>query len=86
MTWLWSRLRVYHSGHYDIVTVTQADDVTPSPAELVSHLVQVVSGPAHFCFHVMTAAVKLRLHGLHPVVGEGQAVLQVLVLLLEDSV
>lgn len=76
----------YQSQHYDITTIMEADDVMSSPAELVSHLVQVISSPAQLCFHVMPAAVKLRLHGLHPVVGERQAALQVLILLLEDSV
>lgn len=56
-----------------------------SPAELVPHLVQVVSRPAQLRLHVVTAAVKLRLHGLHLVGGEREAVLQVLILLLEDS-
>lgn len=64
----------------------QAGQIKSLPAELVSHLVQVISGPAQLCFHVMAVAVKLRLHSLHPVVGERQAVLQVLILLLEYSV
>lgn len=55
------------------------------PAELVPHLVEVVSGPAELRLHVVTAAVKLRLHGLHLVGGEREAALQVLILLLEDS-
>lgn len=56
-----------------------------SPAELVPHLVQVVSGLTELCFHVVTTALKLRLHSLHLVSGDWQATPQVLVLLLKDS-
>lgn len=61
------------------------DQVRSSPAELVPHLVQIVSRSVKLCLHVATAAVKLRLHGLHLVAGESKAALQVLILLLEDS-
>lgn len=54
-----------------------------SPAELVSHLVQVVSGAVELRLHVATAAVELRLHGLHLVAGQSQSPLQLLVLLLQ---
>lgn len=59
--------------------------IQSSPAELVPHLVQVVSGAAELSLHVATAAVELGLHGLHPVGGEREAAPQVLILLLEDS-
>lgn len=56
-----------------------------SPTELVPHLIQVVSSPAELRLHVVTAAVKLSLHGLHFVGGERKAASQVFILLLEYS-